>query len=175
MKKKKKKKKKKMKNMKKKKTEEENDETNEHDDADGEEDETNEHDDADDADDEDDDADDEYEYDDDDDDEDDEDENEDEDEEEETYIINHHNKMIHHEQHFPSVFTTKLRHLAPAGRPEQLRRGPAAELRGPAVDDVLPENGDEGNPGCRLFVGARLALRHCRLGPSGGDSLIEKD
>ena len=43
------------------------------------------------------------------------------------------------------------------------------------MDDVLPENGDEGNPGCRLFVGARLALRHCRLGPSGGDSLIDKN
>ena len=84
----------------------------------------------------------------------------------EWYIMNSILQVAHH-QHPPK--------LAPAGRPEQLRRGPAAELRGPAVDDVLPENGDEGNPGCRLFVGARLALRHCRLGPSGGDSLIEKD
>ena len=47
----------------------------------------------------------------------------------------------------------------------------AVQLRGPAVggavDDVLPEDGHEGNPGGRLPVGARLALRHCRLGPSG--------
>ena len=72
--------------------------------------------------------------------------------------------MIHPAQHFSTLPTSPHHLWLQAGRPEQLAA--AVQLRGPA-DDVLPEDGDEGNPGSRLPVGARLALRHCRLGPSG--------